>query len=267
MTVGKVLSLMGRALHPGTSLAHKTDELGPVDALTALGQIKERHGALVLHAKYAGESLNDMRAVVLQMAQAVFATRGWVVHDRKHLTADQTMRLFANQVWREFFGQPCEVCRGHGVLGQKLDSVRHRLDVCGTCSGNGYVLVPLKKHPGFFLRGPCETCRGKQYVQITEALKAGKLRSCTACSGTGNVRASSRARGRALQYDHKHIQRVWVERFKVVLLELLRVELAALYECVEHLYGTPTAPATAVRATAIAVQEARKSLTKQGTPQ
>lgn len=247
MSITRARYLIGRALHPGVSLAHNPNEIMPVEALIAMGRIKkEPHGALVLHAKHAGESLEQVRAVVLMLALEIFAQQEWVVHPRKKYTRDDTMRMFANQVWREFFGEPCETCKGHGVLGQKLDSVRHRMAPCEVCANKGYIMRPftgdkVKAFKGMgSLRVPCETCRGNRYVQITEALKAGKLRSCSACSGTGTVKSSLRARGRALQYDHQHVRRVWIDRFTAVLVELRRIELASLYECVDYLYGPNT---------------------------
>jgi len=237
MTIARTRGLIGRALRPGASLAHNVNYLVPVDALTALGRLKdEPHGALVLRAKYAGDSVAAMRAVVLEIAQVLFARYGWVVHARDHYTEAETMDMFASQVCREFFGEPCDVCRGHGVLGQKLDSVRHSMDVCDPCRGRGYLSRPITKHPGFYLRVPCGTCRGNRYTQITETLKAGKLRSCVSCSGSGTIKASLRARGRALKYDHQHIRRVWVDRFDVTLSELRRIELVALLECTDYLY-------------------------------
>lgn len=222
-------TLIGAALHPGTSLKHNGEKVVPVDALHALA-VAPLEGSILLHARLGEDNLKQLKIVVKFVAMEIFAQREWTVFGRR-MSPDQRMDLFVEQVWREYMGEPCRNCKGHGYIGRKLDLVRHKLKGCGGCHGSGWVLNPSG------LKAVCTTCRGKTLVTVTEELKAGRLRTCPACWGSGSVPATIRARARALHYDHQQIRRVWLERFRAVLMTLREHERNALIICREQLYG------------------------------
>ncbi len=240
MGKGRATSAVLSGLRAGASLAHgRLDNVMPVDALYALGRLPQSGGSVVLHAKLVGEGLDRLAELILQLTMTIFAANEWEVRPRRSHAPADTLRMFAHQVMREFLGEPCPKCKGHGVLGNKLDSVRHHLDSCAACMGKGFT---MRKHfservkQEVNLRAPCSVCRGRRYVQITEAVKAERLKACLSCDGTGVVQDSYRQRARALHYDHMHIHRVWGVRFRAVLRELRTIERGALYECANFLF-------------------------------
>lgn len=224
-----IRNLIGSAMHPGTSLQHNGQKIVPVDALHALA-LAPPVGSVLVHARQGEDNIEQLRTVVRFVAMEIFAARHWTIFGRR-MKPEQRMGLFVEQVWREYMGEPCRTCMGHGYVGRKLDLVRHRLDRCKACRARGYVFNPSG------LRIPCAVCRGKTLVEVIEQLKAKRLRQCPVCWGAGAAPASLRARARALHYDHKHIARVWLERFRVVLMTLRDYERDALIVCREQLYG------------------------------
>lgn len=229
-SVSRTLALAGRAMKTGTSLTHSGETITPVDALFALGKVSDPTGALLVHAKLGGESLDALCGVILEIATMIFEYRQWPVFDRKDVPRSVTMERFAKQVLREFMGEPCAQCRGHGVLGHQADTRRERRTHCAPCKGAGFIRDTVRRI--------CPTCRGKRYLVLTEELQAGKLKACTACAGSGVVLDSSRARANALGFDHAYILRVWAVRFNAVLAELRRIERRAVCECAAFLFGS-----------------------------
>lgn len=235
-----VHSLIKAALHPGTTLQHHGEKIVPVDALHALA-LAPAKGSVLIHARIGQENLAQLEIVVQQVALQIFAERNWTIHGRR-MNPTERMRRFCEQVWREYMGEPCRRCKGHGWVGRKLDLVRHRLGTCESCQGRGFVIVQTKSssvetRSTLLVRKPCSTCRGKRLVEVVEELKAKRLRQCPACWGSGSVPATMRARARALRYDHKHVGAVWMERFRAVLMALRNYERDALIICREQLYG------------------------------
>jgi RecJ-like exonuclease len=158
------------------------------------------------------------------------------------------MDLFVDQIWREYMGEPCHRCRGYGYVGRKFDTLRHKLDKCRNCGGGGYRLRPVREpregdeyhftaRAPVYLRVPCDTCHGKGLSVIVEELKARRLSHCPECFGSGSVAASLRARAKAIRFDAMHVSRVWLERFRVVLMTLRDLERAALVVIRDQLYG------------------------------
>lgn len=227
--------LISAALHPGTTLEHRADRIMPVDALHALALAPER-GSVLIHARLGQDNIPMLQAVVKQVAMEIFAARGWRIVQRKY-TAQQRLDMFCEQVWREYMGEPCRRCKGHGWIGRKLDLIRHRLDKCRNCGGSGYRLRPSQSSPDYCFRVPCSTCRGKRLVEVIEELKARRLRQCPECWGSGSIAASVRARAHALRVGHSTLHQVWQERFRVVLMTLRDLERDALIVCREQLYG------------------------------
>lgn len=213
----------------------------PVDALHALAR-GPATGSTLIHARQGQDNLPQLKAVVFQVAMEVFAQREWEVHDRNKFSRQQTFAMFVEQTWREYMGEPCARCKGHGVIGRKLDQVRHSLDDCQMCGTRGYIIVPttsysVRSHKPEQMRKPCPKCRGKMLVEIKQELKASKLRACPACWGSGAVPASVRARAQALRYGHSQVHRVWTERFRTVLATLRTFEMDAMIVAREYLYG------------------------------
>jgi len=236
-----VVSLIRSALHPGTTLKHEAYKLMPVDALHALA-VMPKESSVVIHARLGQDNLPALRAVVLHLTIEVFAQREWKVPQRRKFTGMQTLRFFVEQVWREYMGEPCRRCKGHGYVGRKYDTIRHRLGTCETCHGQGYTLVPtgsysVETRKPLKIRKPCASCRGKRLVEISEEVKARRLKPCPVCWGSGAIPASLRARAKALHENHMQIKRVWQERFRVVLAELRAKELDGLIICREYLFG------------------------------
>jgi hypothetical protein len=230
-----VVSLIRSALHPGTSLKHEGHKLMPVDALHALA-VLPKESSVVIHARLGEDNLPALRGVVLHLTIEVFAQREWKIPQRRKFTGMQTLRFFVEQVSREYLGEPCRRCNGHGYLGRKYDTIRHRLGTCETCHGQGFVMMAMRGSQGK-IRKPCATCRGKRLVEISDEVKARRLKSCPVCWGSGSIRASVRARARALHYGHSQVHAVWQQRFRVVLAELRAKELDGLMICREYLFG------------------------------
>jgi len=235
------ISLIRSALQTGATLKHEHHKLMPVDALHALA-IVPKASSVVIHARLGQDNLPALRAVVLQLTMEVFAHREWSVPVRQKFTVAQTLGFFVEQVWREFMGEPCRRCKGHGYVGRKYDTIRHRLGTCETCQGRGFVLWQTKSmsiatRSTLAMRKPCGTCRGKRLVEISEEAKAHRLKACPACYGSGAIPASLRARAKALRTHHMDIKRVWLERFRVVLAVLREKELDGLIICREYLFG------------------------------
>ena len=234
-------SLIRSVLHPGTTLKHEHHKLMPVDALHALAIIPKQ-SSVVLHARLGQDNLPALRAVVLQISMEVFVQRDWEITERRKFSRAQTLGFFVEQVWREYMGEPCRWCKGHGYVGRKYDTVRHRLGICETCQGRGYVIWQTKSQSiatraSLNMRKPCGTCRGKRLVEISEEIKARRLKPCSACWGSGAIPASVRARARALHYGRSQVHAVWQERFRVVLAVLRGKELDGLILCREYLFG------------------------------
>mgnify|MGYP001594990569 CR=1 FL=1 len=236
-----VTSLVRRALHPGTSLKHDAERLTPVDALHALARTSVT-GSTLIHARQGQDNMPQLKAVVFQIAMEIFAHRNWQVQDRGRFSRHATFDAFVEQVWREYMGEPCKRCKGHGVVGRKFDQVRHRLADCEACGSRGYVMVltkswSVKERKPLIMRKPCPMCRGKMLIEIKQELKAGRLHSCPACAGGGAAPASVRVRAKALHYGHSQVHTVWTERFRAVLAALRSHEFWAMMECQEYLYG------------------------------
>jgi hypothetical protein len=225
-----VAKLIGAALRPGASLKHESHRLMPVDILQALAMTPAT-AATLIRARRGADNLPQLLAVVKQVAVTVFADRGWQIPEHRAISAATRMDMFVEQCWREYMGEPCKRCRGHGFVGHKYEVLRHRLDDCGWCHGKGFIIDIKKK-----LRNICPTCRGKRLVEVAEAIKAAKLRVCMACWGAGSVPASTRRRARALRYDPMHIYRVWQERFRTVLATLRAHERDGLIACRRALF-------------------------------
>lgn len=260
-----VRGLIGRALHPGVSLASDADRITPADAVAALGIVALRRGqkhATVLSAKLGGESRAALQVVVHEATALVFGQRGWEIKGTKKFDPGQIATAFIQQVVTEFVSSPCARCGGHGYRGHSVDSIRHAMDVCSSCGGVGRVAVRLadvtvkvgekerkvKRITHTRAMTPeeqeswinlttrnCRGCRGKGLKPISKAVKASKLRPCPSCNGTGRVRASAVARAEALKCHRSHIYRVWGERFKAVLMELKRLEKVGLWTVEEYL--------------------------------
>jgi hypothetical protein len=230
-----VVSLIRSALHPGSTLKHEAHKLMPVDALHALA-VLPKQSSVVIHARLGQDNLPALRAVVLQLTMEIFAQREWEIPERRKFKREQTLRFFVEQVWREYMGEPCRRCKGHGYVGRKYDTIRHRLGTCETCHGQGFVMMAMRGSQGK-IRKPCATCRGKRLVEISEEVKARRLKPCPVCWGSGAIPASLRARAKALHDNHMQIKRVWQERFRVVLAELRAKELDGLIICREYLFG------------------------------
>lgn len=231
-----VRGLIGRALHPGVSLAHDPDHITPADAVVALGIVASRFspiGATVLHAKLGNLDLPAFKIVVQEATGLVFGQHGWTINGTKRRTSSEVAQAFVDQVYTEFLSSPCARCGGHGWRGRKLDTVRHSLDTCPECSGAGTVARQTKS--GRVVKQACRTCIGKRLVVISEAIKAGKLRVCASCDGTGRVRPSAGVRADALRCARSNIYRVWNERFTAVLRELRKIEKVALWTAEDYL--------------------------------
>jgi hypothetical protein len=241
MGLGKII---GSALQPGVSLKHEARRLMPVDILRALAIAPER-GATLIKARGGADNLRELVAVVKLTSIEVFADRGWTIPAHRAISADRRMDRFVEQIWREYFGAPCNRCKGHGFVGTKYEILRHSLDHCRRCNGEGFIFLPFTWTESNSimwtgqrgLRQACPKCRGKRLVEVSEAVKAGKLRVCMACWGAGSVPASIRRRARALRYDHMHVYRVWQERFRIVLATLRAHEREGLIACREVLFG------------------------------
>jgi hypothetical protein len=236
-----VAKLISAALQPGASLKHVAHKIVPVDALHALALAPEQSSVLI-KARLGDDNLSALRAVVMQLTMEVFAQRRWSVPERRKFTRAQTLYFFVEQVWREYLGEPCRWCKGHGYVGRKYDTIRHRLGTCETCHGRGFVLVPTNSYSvetrkPLTIRRPCATCRGKTLVEISEEVKARRLKVCLACWGSGTIPGSLRARAKALHDNHMQIKRVWQERFRVVLAVLREKERDGLIICREYLFG------------------------------
>lgn len=236
-----VHSLIKAALHPGTTLKHHGERIVPVDALHALALAPVK-GSVLIHARLGEDNLAALRTVVLQITMEVFAQREWKIPERRKFTRMQTLRFFVEQAWREYMGERCRRCKGHGYVGRKYDTIRHRLGTCATCQGRGFVMWQTKSssvgtRSSLQVRKPCATCKGKRLVEISEEMKARRLKSCPECWGSGSVPASLRARARAMHENHMHIKRVWLERFRVVLMTLRDYERDALIVVREMLYS------------------------------
>lgn len=236
-----VTSLIRRALHPGTSLKQNLERITPVDALTALARTPAT-GSTLVHARQGWDNLWQLRMTVNAVTVEVFQARDWDIRVRPKYTMGDTLTMFIEQIWREYMGEPCVRCKGHGVIGRKLDMVRHHLAECATCHATGLVLVATtaysvqSKRP-MMMKRPCPSCHGKKLIEIKQELKAGRLRSCPECWGSGAVPASVRARARAIHYGNSQVHRVWQERFRVVLATLRTYEMDALILCREYLFG------------------------------
>jgi len=230
-----VASLIRSALHPGTTLKHEHHKIMPVDALHALARAP-RASSVLIHARFGQENLEQLRAVVLQIAMEVFAHRDWQIPQRRQFSRERTLGFFVEQVWHEYLGEPCRRCKGYGYIGRKFDTVRHSLGSCQNCRGMGFVMMQSPR-PAIKLRSPCPTCRGKGLVEISEEVKARRLRPCAECWGSGAMPASVRARAKALRLSRMEAWRVWQERFRVVLAELRAKEHDGLIICREFLFG------------------------------
>lgn len=235
-----IRQLISAAFHPGTSLKHHGERTMPVDALHALALAPER-GAVLIHARQGQDNMPMLRAVVKQITAEIFAQRGWQIPHRRY-TAEQRLDFFVEQVWREYMGEPCHRCKGHGYVGRKLDLVRHRLDSCRTCSSSGFVTVPtsalsIETKTPLLVRHVCPACRGKRLVEVVEALTAKRLRQCPECFGSGSVAASWRVRARAMRCSHTQVRREWLERFRAVLMTLREMERDAMIVCREQIYS------------------------------
>jgi len=244
VTVGRTKGLIIRAFRPAANLAHDSradllrepDHVAAVDALTALGRIKEPAGAAVLHARLGGEDAELVKAVLLDWATTQFAVLGWTVPERPRIARAATMAAFVDQVWREFLGKPCARCDGRGFRGQKFGAVQHGLEPCSACGAAGFVWA-VTRRTKTKVRRQCSVCRGKRYVQIAALEQAGKLRACSSCDGSGVVKHTLRVRARALRMRNVIVARVWGPRFTLVLAELKRIERAALFSCDNYLFG------------------------------
>jgi len=235
------VSLIRSALQTGVTLKHEARKLMPVDALHALAVVPKQSSVLI-HARFGQDNLPALRAVVLQITMEIFAQRDWKLPERRKFTRAQTLGFFVEQVWREYLGEPCRSCTGHGYVGRKYDTIRHRLGSCETCQGRGFVMwqtksMSVKTRTTLAIRKPCGTCRGKRLVEISEEVKARRLKACPACRGSGAIRASVRARARALHYGHSQVHAVWQQRFRTVLAVLREKELDGLIICREYLFG------------------------------
>jgi len=240
-----VAKLIGAALRPGVSLKHESHRIVAVDVLRALAFTTPIASALI-HARRGKDNLLELHAAVKQVAAAVFADRGWEIPEHRAISSDKRLDLFVEQCWREYMGEPCKRCRGHGFVGHKYEALRHRLDECAKCQGRGFEIIPFtsgrwvgwptaETHQFHGVRQICSSCRGKRLVEVSEAVKAGKLSGCIACWGSGSVPASTRRRARALGCDHMHVYRFWQERFRIVLAALRASERQGLVAVQEAL--------------------------------
>lgn len=239
-----IAKLVGSALRPGASLKHEHHKLMAVDILQALAMTPAA-AATLIQARRGVDNLPQLRAVVKQIATEIFIDRQWTIPEHRAISTDKRMDMFVEQCWREYMGAPCKRCRGHGFVGNKYETLRHRLTECPKCEARGFMFIALNwtETTSYDWVGPrslrvvCTTCRGKRLVEVSEAVKAGKLKICMACWGSGSVPASTRRRGRALRYDNMHIYHVWQERFRIVLATLRAHERDGLIACREALFG------------------------------
>lgn len=227
------ISLTRRALQPGADLSHDHYHTVPVDALHALGRCKSEIGSAILHAKFGEVDIERMRAATLVAVMDLFAMKGWEVEDRKLYSVADTLKFFVIQVVDEFLGEPCPRCRGRGFLGMIYGKIWHQMHKCEACMGRGYTKaltksssISVKKQ--LLVRRPCAACLGKKLVNVVHDVKPKRTKPCRNCRGTGKKLASSRARARALRYDHSRIIRVWGERFDETMRMLRNHAKAAM---------------------------------------
>ena len=242
-----IRKLIGGALRPGASLKHEHHRLMAVDVLRALAFTTPVASALI-HARSGKDNLPELAAAVKEIAVSVFSDRGWEIPEHRVISPDKRLDLFVEQCWREYMGEPCKRCRGHGFVGHNYKAnLRHRLYQCQKCEGRGFEFIPFTRWSGFptaethhlhGVRRICSSCNGKRLVEVSEAVKVGKLKVCMACWGSGSVAASVRRRARALRYDKMHIYAVWQERFRIVLAGMRAAEREGLIVVRVGLFGT-----------------------------
>lgn len=141
MSVRRTVALIGRALRPGADLSQSTaadlsrdpQHVASVDALTAMGRLKEPAGAAALHARLGGEEAKAVKLVLLEWAVIEFERQKWTIATRKY-SRPVLMRRFVDQVYREYAGRPCQTCAGTRFVHRSA-----KVKVCPSCEGSGRV--------------------------------------------------------------------------------------------------------------------------------